>query len=148
LLVGEYVVDKSVAPVQAKLKKLGIGPVAKSKVMRSEPMNRLFLATYDDRQAADAALDKLKKVTGDGFILPENGKYTVYAGSFFLEGRAAVEQDRLYEKGYKLVMKKGTATVPVVRITAGSYASKDDARKDLDRLKKNGIVAQVVKSGK
>jgi hypothetical protein len=148
LLVGEYVVEKSVAPVQAKLKKLDIGPVTKTKIKRSEPMNRLFLATYDDRQAAESALDKLKKDTGDGFMLPENGKYTVYAGSFFMEGKAAIEQDRLYEKGYKLVMKKSTAMVPVVRITAGSYASKDDARKDLDRLKKSGIAAQVVKSGK
>lgn len=148
LVIGEYVVEKSASAVQAKLKKLGIGPVARTKVKRSEPMNRLLLGTYDSHQAADAALDNLKKATGDGFILPENGRYAVYAGSYFNEGKAAIEQDRLYEKGYKLVMKKTTAPVSVVRLTAGRYATKDEAGKDIGRLKKQGITAHVVKAGK
>ncbi|GFE58698.1 SPOR domain-containing protein [Geobacter sp. AOG1] len=148
LMVGEYVVEKSAASVQAKLKKLGIGPVVKTKTKRSEPMNRLYLASFDSHQAADAALGNLKKATSDGFILPENGKYVVYAGSYFNEGKAAVEQDRLYEKGYKLVMKKTMAPVPVVRLTAGRYASKDEAVKDIASLKKHGIKVHVVKAGK
>jgi cell division protein FtsN len=148
LVVGEYVVNKSADTVQSKLKKLGIGPVVKSKAKRSEPMNRLYLASYDSHQAADAALANLKNATPDGFILPENGKYAVYAGSYFNEGKAAVEQDRLYEKGYKLVMKKTTVPVPVVRLTAGRYASKDEAGKDIARLKKQGVIAHVVKAGK
>ncbi|MBT0654046.1 SPOR domain-containing protein [Geomobilimonas luticola] len=148
LAIGEYVVGKSADMVQAKLKKLGIGPVVRTKAKRSEPMNRLYLASYDSHQAADTALANLKNATPDGFILPENGKYAVYAGSYYNEGKAAVEQDRLYEKGYKLVMKKTTAPVPVARLTAGRYASKDEAVKDIARLKKQGIAAHVVKAGK
>jgi len=45
-------------------------------------------------------------------------------------------------------MKKTTAPVPVVRLTAGRYASKDEAGKDIARLKKQGVSAHVVKAGK
>ena len=148
LMIGEYVEENSVKSVQAKLKKLGIKPVARTKALRSEPMNRLYLGSFDTHQSADAALDGISKFTKDGFLLQENGRYSVYAGSYFNESKAAVEQDRLYEKGFKLVMKKNKAPVHVVRITAGRYDGKKSAGKDIASLKKQGISSYLVKLGK
>ena len=148
LMIGEYVEVNSVKSVEAKLKKLGIKPVARTKALRSEPMNRLYLGSFDTHQSADAALDGISKFTKDGFLLQENGRYSVYAGSYFNESKAAVEQDRLYEKGFKLVMKKNKAPVHVVRITAGRYDGKKSAGKDIASLKKQGISSYLVKLGK
>ncbi|RII25197.1 MAG: SPOR domain-containing protein [Geobacter sp.] len=148
LVIGEYVGEKSAVSVQAKLKKLGIRPVTRTKALRSEPMNRLYLGSFESHQSADAALDDLKKFTPDGFLLQENGKYAVYAGSYFNEAKAAIEQDRLYEKGFKLVMKKTKAPVHVVRLTAGRYDGKKSAGRDIASLKKQGISPHLVKVGK
>ena len=148
LVIGEYVGEKSAVSVQAKLKKLGIKPVAKTRAIRSEPMNRLYLGSFDTHQSADAALDNLSKFTKDGFLLQENGRYSVYAGSYFNEAKAAIEQDRLYEKGVKLVMKKTKAPVHVLRLTAGRYDGKKSAGRDIASLKKQGILPHLVKVGK
>lgn len=148
LLIGDFALGKSVKAAQAKLKKAAIAPVAKKSVKRQEPMNRLFLAEFSGQDAAQAEMERLKKLTADAFVLQENGKYAVYAGSYYLEGPAAVEQDRLYDKGVKLVMKKATAPITVTRLTAGSFATKEEARKAAARLKKQGLAAQVVKAGK
>ena len=100
-----------------------------------------------DRSSADAELKKLEKVTDGAFILQENGKYAVYAGSYFVEGMAASEQDTLYKQGITLVMKKVQVTMPVLRMTAGSFSSHEAAQKEAARLKKRGLDATVIKAG-
>jgi type IV secretory pathway VirB10-like protein len=148
ILVGEFVLDKSIQHEKALLKKLGIGPVRQSTVKRLEPMTRLKLSAHNDREEAVAQLAKLKTVYGDGFMLPEGGKYIVYAGSFFLEGPAAKAQDRLYDKGFKTVMVKTKVPVPVVRLTAGGFASQEDAQKAVALLQKKGVKARILATGK
>jgi cell division septation protein DedD len=148
LLVGEFALPRSVKDAQVKLRKAAIAPVMKKSIKRQEPMNRLFLAEFSDREAAEVELKGLAKLTADAFILPENGKYAVYAGSYYMKGQAASEQDRLYDKGVKLVMKKVFAPINVIRMTAGSFATREEALKAAASLKKRGLVAQVVKAGK
>ncbi|WP_243373336.1 SPOR domain-containing protein [Geotalea sp. SG265] len=135
-----------VASTEAKLKKVGLKPV-RHKLMKQEPMNRLFYAEYPDRQSADTDLEQLHAKVPDAFIIQENGKYAIYAGSYLKEGRAAIEQDRLFDKGIRLVMKKSNVKIPVTYLTAGSFASTDEARKVADKLKKSGIAMAVVKTG-
>jgi cell division septation protein DedD len=148
LLIGDFALPRSVKDVQVKLRKAAIEPVIKKSVKQEEPMNRLFLAEFTDREAAEVELKGLAKLTADAFILPENGKYAVYAGSYFINGQAAGEQDRLYDKGVKLVMKKVVVPINVTRMTAGSFATRDEALKAAASLKKRGLTAQVVKAGK
>ncbi len=148
LLIGEFVLNKSIMHEKALLKKLGIAPVLQKKVKRSEPMTRLMVGEYSDRNAAALQIAKLKSLQSDGFIIQEGGKYCVYAGSYFLEGRAAVAQDKLYDKGLKTVMKKTKVSVPVVRMTAGQFTTQDEAVKAQTLLKKKGVKAQIIASTK
>jgi cell division protein FtsN len=110
-------------------------------------MHRLFLAEFDSHHAADLELQKLKKVTSSAFILEQNGRYAVYAGSYLHERGAVVEQKRLSGKDFKLNLKTAKVTIPVSRVTAGSFSSSEDARKEASRLEKQGIIARVIKSG-
>ncbi|MFZ3209645.1 MAG: SPOR domain-containing protein [Geobacteraceae bacterium] len=148
LLVGDFALTRSVKDARVKLRKAAIDPVMKKSVKRQEPMNRLFLADFSDREAAEVELKGLVKLTADAFILPENGKYAVYAGSYYMKGQAAGEQDRLYDKGVKLVMKKVIVPINVTRMTAGSFATRDQALKAAASLKKLGLTVQVIKTGK
>lgn len=148
LRVGAFVAGPTVREALRKLKKAGIAPVAKTVEKKPEPMNRLFVANFSDRNDADAELAKVKKVTGDAFILRENGTFAVYAGSYFLDAKAAAEQDRLYDKGIKTLMKRTKVAVSVTKLTAGAFPSKIEAQKAAARLKKQGLTAMVIKTGK
>ncbi len=147
LLVGVYVLEKSIYDDKARVKKAGLTPVVRKGGHKRITMNRLLLASFADKNSADAELTKLQKVTDGAFILQENGKYAVYAGSYFVEGMAAREQDTLYKHGINLVMKKVQVTMPVLRMTAGSFASHEAAQKEATRLKKRGLDATVIKTG-
>ncbi len=147
LLIGVYVLEKSIYDDKARLKKAGLTPVVRKGGHKRITMNRLLLASFADKNSADAELLKLQKVTDGAFILQENGKYAVYAGSYFVEGMAAKEQDTLRKHGITLVMKKVHVTMPVLRMTAGSFASHEAAQKEAARLKKRGLDATVIKSG-
>jgi sporulation related protein len=148
LKIGEYVVDKEVKAIEAKLNKLGVTPVERHKISKLEPMHRLFYAEFGDHDTALVELQKLQKTVPDAFFVQENDKFVIYAGSYYREGKAAVEQDRLYDKGVKLVMKTAEVSVPIIMLTAGSYPDKNEARKGVAHLKKGGIAATIVKTGK
>jgi cell division septation protein DedD len=146
LLVGDYGPGKPLEAVLARLKKSGITPVRKKAVQAVEPMNRLFVAEFGDQDSAEAELQKLRKLTGDGFLLPDNGKYILYAGSYLSSGVAASEVKRLASRGVTTVVRQSRVSVKVTRVTTGSYAGAAEARSDAARLKKLGIAASLVKT--
>jgi cell division septation protein DedD len=145
LLVGDFGPDKTLATVLAKLKKSGIAPVRKSVVTANEQMNRIFVGRYTDQDKAETERGMVKKITGDAFLIADNGGYSLYAGSYLSATRAAAEQKKLGARGYKAVIKKVRLPVRVTRVTAGSYAGSSDAHADAAKLKKLGIKATVIK---
>ncbi|GAW66204.1 sporulation domain protein [Geoanaerobacter pelophilus] len=140
--------ESEMGPVTAKLKKAGISHLVKIKTQKGEPMHRLFLADFGDRNEAIEQLGRLKQVAPNAFMLKENGRYAVYGGSFMREGKAAVEQDRLFDKGVKLLLQKATIPVSVVKLRAGSFPDQASAQKAAANLKSAGLSAKVVKVGK
>jgi len=148
LLVGEFAAGQELKSTLATLKKGGVTPVQRKNVTKLELMHRLFLAEFNDHAAASAELRRLRQVTVSAFMLPENGKYRVYAGSYLHEGGATIEQERLAGKGVKLIRKSAKVSIPITRVTAGAFSTRDDAQKGANRLKKRGITATVVKTGK
>ncbi len=136
LQVGDFVPDKSFEAVQAKLKKSGIVPVRMTAITAPEPMKRLAVAQFTDQDVAEAELQKLKRLTADAFLVADDGTYSIYAGSYFSEGRLHYEQRRLGAKGIKTVVKTVQVPIKVMRVSAGSYASATEARNDEQRLKK------------
>lgn len=140
--------ESEMAPVMTKLKRAGISRIVKSKAQKGEQVHRLFLADFGNHEEAQEELERLKLAAPGAFMLKENGRYAVYAGSYLREGKAAVEQDRLYEKGVKLLLKSAKAPVPVVRLRAGSFPDQASAERSVSRLKKEGVPAKVVRLGK
>ena len=148
LAVGEYANERELQRARAKLEKLGIAQVDTQKIKKPVIMHRLFLAEFDNHKSADAELRKLQQVTGSAFILEEKGRYAVYGGSYLHERGAVTEQKRLAGKGVKLGIKTVNVMIQISKLTAGSFPSDADARKEAHRLEKQGIVAQVIKVGK
>lgn len=140
--------ESEIPAVTNKLKKAGLTRVVTIKSHKGEPMHRLFLADFGNHDEAAEELGRLKGVAPNAFMLKESGRYAVYAGSFMREGKAAVEQDRLYDKGVRLVLKKANIPVTVVKVRAGSFPDPTSAEKAAASLKKSGLTAKVVKAGK
>jgi DedD protein len=147
LLIGVYVLEKSMASEKAKLKAAGLSPVTGKGPKKMEPMTRLFVGEFDSRAQATEELQRLKKLTSDAFILPGQDKYTVYAGSYFTNDRAESELNRLINQGVTPIIQKTEAPVSTIRLTAGSFSSRKEAEEKSLYLKKHGIKALIVRSG-
>jgi len=146
-LAGEFASERETKNTRLKLEKQGITNFHVRKTIKSESMHRLFLADFDSHDAADTELRKLRPHTNSAFIMNENGRYAVYAGSYLHESGAAVEQKRLARKGVKLTLKMVKVSLPINELTAGSFPGMEDAKKEANRLKKKGIVVRVIKTG-
>jgi len=147
LLIGVYVLEKSMATEKAKLKAAGLSPLTGKGPIKMEPMTRLFVGEFDNRAQATEELQRLRELTRDAFILPGKDKYTVYAGSYFTKGRAESELNRLIKQGVKPIIQKTEAPVSTIRLTAGSFSSRKEAEEKSLSLKKQGIKASIVRSG-
>jgi hypothetical protein len=145
-----YVLEvKELAPsevgaVLAKLKFLGVGHVVEKATQKVEPMHRLFLADFGKRDEALEELSRLKLVSSDAFMLNENSRYAVYAGSYLRQTKAVLEQDRLLAKGVKLLIRSAAAPVVVVRVRAGRFADQAGAERGAKALQRKGVLARVV----
>lgn len=146
LRIGEYVVVDSMAADKEKAQDAGLTPVVKQGPKKKEPMVRLYLGEFADQESARRELAKLREATVDGFVLNEGGKYRVYAGSYFVEGRAAKERDRIAAKGVKLTLRKSAVAVPTYILTAGKFSNRDDAVKMAAKLKQKGLRPVVVEN--
>ncbi len=147
LLAGVYVMEKSMREVKAKLKSAGLAPVVTKGNKKVEPMNRLLMGEFASYPEASIEMKKVTKITRDAFILPENGKYMLYAGSYFVRESAEKERERLVNAGLKPTLRKTNVPIVTYRLTAGNYQSSKPAEIEAGRLKKLGIKVTVVKSG-
>ncbi|MGA7829229.1 MAG: SPOR domain-containing protein [Geobacteraceae bacterium] len=139
LVVGNYVLKSSLRADKAKLEKSGLPIAVLPGAKKSEPMNRLLIAEVSSSQAAQEELAKLKKASKDAFFLRENGKYAIYAGSYFAHKRAVQEQERLRKQGFAPILKKSLAPVSTYSLTAGRYPTREAALKGAELLKKLGF---------
>ena len=137
--------ESEIAPVMAKLKQAGITHLVKSKAHKGEPMHRLFLADFANRDEALEELERLKVTAPSAFMLKENARYAVYAGSYLRAEKAGAEQNRLLAKGVQLLLKSATAPVAVYRVRAGAFADKAGADRAAKAAKKAGLSPKVVK---
>lgn len=143
LVIGTYVVPSSMDADKEKVKKAGLTPVIVKGPKKAEPMIRILLSEAADRAGAEAELAKVKQVTEDAFILDEGGKYRVYGGSYFVQGRAESERQRLVKQGLRATLKKATVSVATLQLRAGKFPSRDAAAKEAERLKKLGLKTVV-----
>lgn len=148
LRVGEYVVATAMDKDREKIQEAGLTPVVRQGAKKKEPMVRLFLGEFADRESANRELAKLRDDTVDGFVLNEGGKYRVYAGSYFVHERAAREQERLAARGIRSTLRKTAVSVPTLLLTTGKFESRDEALKEAAKLRKKGLAPVVIENAR
>jgi hypothetical protein len=139
LVVGTYVLKATVLADKARLEQAGLHPTIAEGQKKSQSMNRLLVADLSSYTAAQAELLKIKKVSDGAFMIKENEKFLVYAGSYFTHERAVEEQKRLREKGFMPILKQSTVPVSSFVMTVGQYASRDLAVQEASRLQNMGF---------
>lgn len=147
LQLGVYVTEKAMTSQKRKVIAAGFTPVITKGPSKNQVMNRLYLRDYADYTEAAINLQKIRKFTKDGFILPEKGKYAVYAGSYFVAESAEKEHNRLAGEGFNTEIRKVNLPVNSMKLTAGKYPSREVAEKEAKRLNSMGIKASVVSRG-
>jgi len=145
IIVGSYVLKDALATDMERVRKAGLSPVAKPGARIKSTMNRLFLSEFKNRADALAVLDKLKRHTPDAFILNQAGKYSVYAGSYLLDARAASEMERLNAAGFKISLKHVELEVKSQSIILGPFSDKKSADDALGKLNAAGLKAALSK---
>jgi len=144
LVVGSYLVEERLAADMAKVKKVGLTPVMTSGQRRVNTMHRLKYGDYANREAAQQAVELLKRKAGDGFSIQKAGKYEVFAGSYAQLESAQAEQQRLASAGLKLTIQKTQVGVPTRKLTAGTYTDRAAAEVALKKLKQAGVGTPVL----
>jgi cell division septation protein DedD len=147
LLIGEFPGDSDIGAVSMLLKKHGVSPTRTDQVKRLQPMYRLFLANFDDHETADKEFQTLRQRAPAAFITKENGKFSVFAGSFMNETRAIVEQQRLALEQINLVRQTAQVNVTLTRVTAGTFSDGTAAAMKARQLQKYGVHAKAIKAG-
>lgn len=139
LIVGTYVMKSTLMAAKAKLEHAGFKPAITPGRKKSEPMNRLLLAEFASYTSASSELKKVRKSSKDAFILQQDGRYAIYAGSYFDQARASQEQERLRREGFAPIVKKSSAPVQTFTLSAGGFATREQAEKGAARLRKLGF---------
>jgi cell division septation protein DedD len=143
VLVGNYVLEEALATDLARVRKAGLEAYVMPGAQKKTHMNRLLLAQFTDRAAAQIELDKLKRHTSDAFVIDGAGTHTVYAGSYLLDARALSEKERLAAAGFNLTLKRADVPIPSKNLTAGSFAEKKAAEETLKKLQAAGVKATL-----
>jgi cell division septation protein DedD len=124
-----------------RVRKAGFEPVVKPSTKKKSSMNRLLVAEFADRSAALSSLENLKRHTSDAFVIEQNGKFAVYAGSYLQTESANLEKDRLKGAGFTVTVKHIDIAIPSQSLSVGPFKTKKDADGALGKLKSAGIKA-------
>jgi hypothetical protein len=139
LVVGTYVLPSALKADKAKLERAGVHPSVVMGPKKNQPMNRLLIGEFDSYTTARAELDRVKKASKDAFILQENGKFTIYAGSYYRNERAVEAQERLQSQGFSPILKKSVAPVASWKLTVGGFPTREAAQEEATKLRKLGF---------
>lgn len=145
VVMGPYLLEETLASDLTKVRRAGLSATIQPTARKKAAMNRLYLAQFDDRAAAQAELDKLKRYTSDAFILEHAGKHSVFAGSYLLDSRAVSEKERLAAAGFNLTLKRSDVAIPSKRMVVGTYRDRGAAENVQKKLKGAGVKGTLVR---
>jgi hemolysin activation/secretion protein len=144
ILVGTYFLEDALLADAERVRKAGLQPVVKPVAHNKIVMNRLFLSKFINRADALAALEKLKRHTPGAFILVQEGKHAVYAGSYMLEAYAITDMERLNAAGFKISLKRARVAMPSQSLTLGPFSGQKATSSALNKLNSGGVEATLV----
>jgi cell division septation protein DedD len=144
LAVGNYVLEETLSADMGRIRKAGFDPVVKPSTRKKMTMNRLFVSDYNNRVAALATLEKLKRITSDAFVIEHDGTFSVYAGSYVQYESSTSEAERLRRAGFAVTVKKADIAIPSHSLTVGPFKNKPAANSALAKLEATGIKASLL----
>ncbi len=143
LFVGNYVLEEALSADMGRVRKAGLQPVIKASTRKKTSMNRLFVSEFNDRVAAQSAMDKLKRQTSDAFVMEQDGKFALYAGSYMQSESANAEKERLKAAGVSVTIKHSEIAIPSQILSVGPFKTKKEADSSLVKLKSEGLKATL-----
>lgn len=141
--LGDYVLEEELSADMGRVRKAGLDPVVKPSSRKKSAMNRLFVAEFDSRAAAQASLEKLNRLTSDAFVIEQGGKFVLYAGSYLQKESASSEKERLGAAGISATIKHTEIAIPSQSLTVGPFKNKKAADSALAKLKNAGMKASL-----
>jgi len=148
ILIGTYVLQSTLNSDKSRLEKEGLHPSISKGTKKTHPMNRLVVAETDSYEKAQSELERVKKASKGAFILKENGRFVVYAGSYYQKERAADEQERLRAQGFAPILKQTAAPVASWKLVLEGYPTREAAQKESARLRRLGFKPLPLPVGK
>lgn len=144
ILVGNYILEETLSADLGRVRKAGFKPTIKAAARKKTSMHRLFIAEYNNREAAQSYLEKLSSYTSDAFVIDQGGKFAVYAGSYLQSEAASYEKDRLKAAGLTVTVRNADIAIPSQNMLVGPFKSKKETAAALARLKNAGLRAKLL----
>lgn len=135
---GSYLYSGELSKAIAQIEKMGY-EVSVSQKSESHEMTRLLVGRYD-KPMAQNRLAEVKKIAKGSFLVAEDGKYAVYAGSFLSLDKARRAADLLYREGVRVDELQIRVDLPRTTIRFGGFVARDEAQKIARKLKKRGVM--------
>jgi cell division septation protein DedD len=148
ILIGTYVLQSTLNSDKSRLEKAGLHPSISKGTKKTHPMNRLVVAESDSYEKAQSELERVKKASKGAFILKENGRFVVYAGSYYQKERAADEQERLRAQGFAPILKQTAAPVASWKLVLEGFPTREAAQEESARLRRLGFKPLPLPVGK
>jgi len=144
LQVASLVVKQNALALEKRLGDLGYTPVVQT---GTAPISRhrVYGGEFRSRQEAEGMARRLNV---DGFpsnvVQGEDGMFRLEIGSYFNLNQAIDVAHSLQEKRYTAKIHSQVVSTPVYQVQVGEYASRAEAVKALEALKKEGFTPIVV----
>ena len=134
LTAGSYLYRSELNRAIGQIEKMGY-KVTSSQRLESHEMTRLLVGLFA-KPLAVQRLAEVKKLSDGAFLVAEEGKYAVYAGSYIDLDQARRSADLLYQKGVKVEERRIKVDLPRTTLRFGGFATRGAAEKVASRLKK------------
>ena len=145
LQIGEFVAKSAMEDTKRKIRNAGLTSVVEPGPKKKGPMTRLYVGEYPSQEAARKELHKLRAAKIDGFFLmDEDKKFHVYAGSFTDEKRAEKERWRIAARGLEMSLEQVVVAVPTYLLSAGSFPTRVAALAMALELERQGVNSVVL----
>lgn len=143
--VASLVLKQNAGTLEKRLEELGYTPVVHMNTATIS-RHRVYGGEFSSRQDAERTARRLNV---DGFpsslVEGEDGKFRVEVGSYYNLNKAIDLAHTLQAKRYTPKIHSEAVPTPVYQVRVGEYASRAQALKVLEALKKQGFTPIVVK---
>ncbi|WP_020676634.1 SPOR domain-containing protein [Geopsychrobacter electrodiphilus] len=145
LASGRYLYSDKLNKAISQIEKMGY-KTTRTSINEEHKMTRLLLNRFDTKAMAEKRLAEILPKIAGAFIVAEAGKFALYAGSYLSLDMARRDADYLFAEGIRTVESSVSVALPRTTLTFGSFATRDEALKVADKLKKKGVLAPKVVS--